>query len=172
IILSHFHADHIAGLRDFPDVACICSAEGWRQVSTLRGISALRQAFVPALIPENFASSLRFIERFTSVNLPSELAPFERGYLLPESHGEIILVSLPGHAAGHIGAFVQTDDGWVLLAGDAAWAPANYQELRGPSPLAHLVMSDSHAYYHTLGQLHQLWQNGAVEIRLCHEGDL
>ncbi|HHU9832356.1 TPA: MBL fold metallo-hydrolase, partial [Escherichia coli] len=45
-------------------------------------------------------------------------------------------------------------------------------ELRGPSPLAHLVMSDSHAYYHTLGQLHQLWQNGVVEIRLCHEGDL
>ncbi|MGM7049951.1 MBL fold metallo-hydrolase [Escherichia fergusonii] len=172
IILSHFHADHIAGLRDFPDVACICSGEGWRQVRTLRGIAALRQAFVPGLIPENFESSLRFIESFSSVNLPPELAPFECGYLLPESNGEIILVPLPGHAAGHIGAFVLTDNGWILLAGDAAWAPANYRELHGPSPLAHLVMSDSHAYYRTLGQLHQLWQNGAVDIRLCHEGDL
>lgn len=43
IILSHFHADHIAGLRDFPDVSCICSGEGWRQVRTLRGVTALRQ---------------------------------------------------------------------------------------------------------------------------------
>lgn len=127
---------------------------------------------MPWLIPENFDSSLRFIESFASVNLPAQLAPFECGYLLPESNGEIILVPLPGHAAGHIGAFVLTDNGWTLLAGDAAWAPANYRELRGPSPLAHLVMSDSHAYYHTLGQLHQLWQNGVVEIRLCHEGDL
>ncbi|MCC7883405.1 MBL fold metallo-hydrolase, partial [Escherichia coli] len=57
IILSHFHADHIAGLRDFPDVSCICSGEGWRQVRTLRGVTALRQAFVPGLIPENFDSS-------------------------------------------------------------------------------------------------------------------
>ena len=110
--------------------------------------------------------------KFRIGELPAQLAPFECGYLLPESNGEIILVPLPGHAAGHIGAFVLTDNGWTLLAGDAAWAPANYRELRGPSPLAHLVMSDSHAYYHTLGQLHQLWQNGVVEIRLCHEGDL
>lgn len=120
IILSHFHADHIAGLRDFPDVSCICSGEGWRQVRTLRGVTALRQAFVPGLIPENFDSSLRFIESFASVNLPAQLAPFECGYLLPESNGEIILVPLPGHAAGHIGAFVLTDNGWTLLAGDAA----------------------------------------------------
>ncbi len=95
IILSHFHADHIAGLRDFPDVSCICSGEGWRQVRTLRGVTALRQAFVPWLIPENFDSSLRFIESFASVNLPAQLAPFECGYLLPESNGEIILVPLP-----------------------------------------------------------------------------
>lgn len=172
VILSHFHADHVAGLRDFTNVSCICSGEGWSQVRALRGFAALRQAFVPGLFPDDFESSLTFIEGFESLALSASLAPFERGYVLPGSDGQILLVPLPGHAAGHVGAFVLTDDGWTLLAADAAWSPANYRELRGPSRLANLVMSDATAYYQTLERLNQLWQNGVVDIRLCHEGDL
>lgn len=172
IILSHFHADHVAGLRDFPKTGCICSGEGWQKVRALQGVAALRQAFIPGLFPPDFESSLRFIESFTSLRLPDALAPFEQGYLLPDSNGEIILIPLPGHAAGHFGAFVLTEEGWTLLAADAAWSPDNYRELRGPSRLAHLVMSDPAAYYRTLQQLNQLWKNGTVDIRLCHEGDL
>ncbi|HAI49352.1 MAG TPA: MBL fold metallo-hydrolase, partial [Enterobacteriaceae bacterium] len=65
-----------------------------------------------------------------------------------------------------------TDDGWTLLAADAAWSPDNYREMRGPSRLANLVMSDPAAYYQTLRHLNQLWKKGDVDIRLCHEGDL
>lgn len=172
IVLSHFHADHIAGLRDFPGVPGICSAEGWQQVSRLRGVAALRQAFVPELIPPDFAASLRFMESFPRQALPAALAPFTYGYQLPGSEGEIVLVPLAGHAAGHIGAFVLTDEGWTLLAADAAWAPANYRELRSPSRLAGLLMSDVAAYHRTLNNLHQLWQKGEVKIHLCHEGAL
>lgn len=172
IILSHFHADHIAGLRDFPGVPFIASGEGWQQTRGLRGFAALRQGFVPGLIPETFESSLRTIERFERQALPAELAPFTEGYVLPDSNGEIFLLPLPGHASGHIGAFVQTDDGWTLLASDAAWAPANYRELRGPSRLTHLIMANPASYYRTLEQLHQLWLGGKVTILLCHEGDL
>ncbi|CAK9886686.1 MAG: putative metallo-hydrolase [Candidatus Erwinia impunctatus] len=172
IILSHFHADHIAGLRDFPGMSCICSGDGWQQVRQLRGFAALRQAFVPGLIPPDFETALHFIESFPVSALPAALAPFRFGYALPGSGGEIILVPLPGHAAGHIGAFVLTEKGWVLLAADAAWSPVNYQQQRGPSRLANLVMSDAKAYYHTLDQLHQLWSHSDVAIHLCHEGDL
>lgn len=139
---------------------------------SLRGLAALREAFIPRLIPSDFETSLRFIESFDTLTLPAALAPFERGYLLPDSDGQIILAELPGHAAGHIGAFVLTDDGWTLLAGDSAWAPANYQELRGPSRLANLVLADSTVYWRTLEKLNQLWRAGEVTIRLCHEGDL
>jgi glyoxylase-like metal-dependent hydrolase (beta-lactamase superfamily II) len=115
---------------------------------------------------------LQFIEGYEQVALSEQLSPFTRGYELPGSDGQIVLVPLPGHAAGHIGAFILTDDGWTLLASDSAWSPVSYQELRGPSVLANVLMDDSKAYYRTLNLLNQLWAAGHVDIRLCHEGDL
>ncbi|MNG82263.1 MBL fold metallo-hydrolase [Serratia plymuthica] len=172
LIVSHFHADHIAGLRDFSQLEFICSGEGWQQTRLLRGFAALKRAFIPGLIPDDFESGLHFIEGFPQVSLPALLAPFERGYVLPGSKGQILLVPLPGHAAGHIGAFILTESGWTLLASDAAWSPLSYQQLRGPSVLANLVMDDPKGYYRTLERLNQLWAGGNVNILLCHEGDL
>lgn len=172
LILSHFHGDHIAGLRDFAATPCICSGTGWQQTRGLRGIAALRHAFVPNLIPDSFEATLQFVESYPVISLPGELAPFDWAYALPESRGEILLVPLPGHAAGHLGAFVQTDAGWVLLASDAAWSPHGYRDLRGPSRLAHWLLDDKDAYYDTLRRLNALQQGGKVSIRLCHEGDL
>lgn len=171
ILLSHFHADHIAGLRDFPGVPFICSGVGWQHVRKLRGFAALRQAFVPELVPQEFESTVSFIESFPRLALPAILAPFTWGYVLPGSEGQILLVSLAGHAAGHIGAFILTENGWTLLAADAAWAPANYREMRAPSRLARLLMTDVSAYFLTLEKLNQLYRKG-VTIRLSHEGDL
>lgn len=172
IIVSHFHGDHIAGLLDFSQMPALCSAEAWQKTRHLRGIAALQRAFVPALIPAQFEDNLTFMESLPQTALPASLAPFEQGYALPGSQQEIILIPLPGHADGHIGAFVNTDSGWVLLASDAAWSPTSYQTLRGPSRLANRVIADPPAYYRTLTQLHQLYLSGGAEIRLCHEGDL
>lgn len=172
LILSHFHGDHVAGLRDFPGVDVICSGDGWHFLRALRGISALRRAFVPGLIPEDFETRTRFVEAFEVVTLPPELAPFTSAYALPESRHEVLLVPLPGHAAGHLGAFVWTDAGWVLLAADAAWSPQSYLTLRGPSVLSYSIMDDRKAYFETLRQLHELHAGGHVKILLTHEGAL
>lgn len=172
VILSHFHGDHIAGLKDFVSSSFICSYHGWQTVRSLRGFSALKQGFVPDLIPDTFEQLLSFVENFEQCQLPSELSPFTHGYILPNSQKQVILVSLPGHAVGHIGAFILTDNGWTLLASDAAWTPANYKELKAPSRLAQLIMSDSKAYYQTLKRLNQLAQNRHVTILLSHEGGL
>ena len=172
LIVSHFHGDHVAGLRDFPGVPVICSGEGWMHLRALRGISALRRAFVPGLIPEDFETRTRFVEQFEQVALPPELAPFTSAWALPDSNGDVLLVPLPGHAAGHLGAFVRTQEGWVLLAADAAWSPLSYRELRGPSVLAYSIMEDRHAYFDTLRKLHALDAGGHVRILLTHEGAL
>lgn len=172
VVLSHFHADHIAGLRDFAGTRFICHGGGWQQVRRLNGIAALRQAFVPGLMPEDFETRVDFVERFVAMALPQALAPFTQAWALPGAGDEVLLVELPGHAAGHLGAFVHTDDGWVLLASDAAWSPRSYRERVGPSQLAHLIMDDARAYHRTLDHLHRLHLGGQARIWLTHEGDL
>ncbi|TGV07611.1 MBL fold metallo-hydrolase [Alcaligenaceae bacterium 429] len=172
MVLSHFHGDHIAGLRDFPGVEMYASKPGWEYHKTLKGLRAVRKGFVPGLIPDDFESRIQFVEQWESCALPPELAPFESGWALPDSDGEVFVVSLPGHARGHIGAFIHTETGWVLLAADAAWAPENYTELRQPAWIARLIMDDASQMLQTLQKLHVLHQRGVVKILLAHEGGI
>jgi glyoxylase-like metal-dependent hydrolase (beta-lactamase superfamily II) len=172
VILSHFHGDHIAGLRDLLGAPTWLSGTGWAATRGLRGTGALRKGFVPGLIPPDFETTLVAVESFERVALPAELAPFTHAYRAPNTDGELLLVELPGHAAGHLGAFVATDQGWVLLASDAAWSPAGYREAVGPSRLAHIIMDDPRAYYGTLQKLNQLYRRDGARIWLTHEGAL
>ncbi|MFP3180079.1 MAG: MBL fold metallo-hydrolase [Paraburkholderia sp.] len=172
VILSHFHGDHVAGLRDLQGVPTYLSGAGWSATRVLRGIGALRKGFVPGLIPPDFESSTVFIESFERVSLPAELAPFREGFGLPGANSEVILIELPGHAAGHLGAFVNTAEGWVLLASDAAWSPKSYQQLVGPSVIAHAIMDSPAEYHQTLRDLNALHKGGRAKICLTHEGAL
>lgn len=167
IVLSHFHADHMAGLLDFPNARVYASQVGWNAVRNKRGIAALRQAFLPGLVPGNIEERLCFIEAAPSVSLSRELAPFDKAYDVL-GNGDLLIVPLPGHAPGHVGAFVPTENGWVLLASDAAWAHEAYQELRGPSELAFLVQDSRSQYYATLARLQSLHAAGTARIELTH----
>ncbi|WP_083279798.1 MBL fold metallo-hydrolase [Stenotrophomonas sp. LM091] len=169
VVISHFHGDHIAGLKDFPQVPLLCSITGWESLRSLRGLSALLRGFVPALMPADFERRAQWIERCPRVRLPDDLWPFQFGFVLPGGNAEILVVELPGHAVGHIGAFVLTASGWELLAGDAAWTQANYRELRAPSLLTYGLLHDRAAYFQTLMKLHELDKRGRVAIHLAHE---
>jgi glyoxylase-like metal-dependent hydrolase (beta-lactamase superfamily II) len=172
VILSHFHADHVAGLRDFPGRPVICSGAGWRITRKRTGIAALRRAYIPGLMPRDIDQRVQPMEGFERVALPARVAPFAQAWAVPGSARQLLLVDLPGHAAGHIGAFVQTDAGWTLLAADAAWSPSIYRELRGPSRLAGLVMEDVRAYDDTLRNLNAVYRAKGADIVLTHEGAL
>lgn len=168
LVLSHFHADHIAGMRDFPQARLLSSASGWEAVRHLSGLAAVRHAFVPGLLPVDIEARLAFVEACAETSLPALLAPFTQGWDISGT-GEIIVVNLPGHAIGHLGAFVRGEDGWTLLASDAAWATESYAQLRGPSALSFLIQHNRAAYYATLHKLHALHQSGHARIRITHE---
>ena len=169
LIISHFHGDHIAGLKDFPNTQFMCAFQGWNRLKTLNGLAALIRGFIPELIPKQFDNQLIFIESFEKITLPHELHPFTEGYILPKSKSEVILVALPGHAIGHIGAFVHTHTGWCLIASDAAWSRKNYQN-QPPSRLAHIIIDSPAVYTQTLAALKQLDQKN-IPIILSHEED-
>ncbi|WP_395090828.1 MBL fold metallo-hydrolase [Armatimonas sp.] len=149
IIVSHFHADHIAGLKDFPCAHFIASAEGLWEVQNRRGFGALKRAFLPELLPTDFAERATLLEYFTG----PELAPFGPTHDL-FGDGLLRLVRLPGHARGQLGLFAQTSRGTVFLVADAAYCRQAIRENRPPHPITNLFTDKGAAVCATLAKLH------------------
>ncbi|NNJ13604.1 MBL fold metallo-hydrolase [Chloroflexales bacterium ZM16-3] len=148
VIISHFHADHVAGLRDFPDVPVIASAEAFVSIAGRRGLNALRRAHIPALMPDDMAARAVALPAFTGPPLP-HLGPTHDLF----GDGSLLLVNLPGHARGQIGALLQTESGPVLLAADGAWTSRAIREQRPPARLTYFFVDDARAVGRTLANL-------------------
>lgn len=135
IIVSHFHADHIGGLKDFPNASFYCSKRAFEASLAYKGIQAVRRGMLPGHIPEDFKNRVQIINSgsFCSVKHP------QLGSLV-DLFGDqsILLVDLPGHAAGQVGALLQAEDGEVFLVADAAWVKENYEEEWLPHPIVRL----------------------------------
>ena len=154
VVLSHLHADHVAGLRDFPNAAIHVLPEAAAFVRGLRGLRAVRAGFIPALLPDDFATRVRSPER--RVALPAGLAPFRDGFDL-FGDGRILGVPLPGHAPGQMGLYLEPAGGPpTLLAADAAWTLAAVRE-NAPLPrVGRAILHDAAAARETQGRLHRL----------------
>jgi glyoxylase-like metal-dependent hydrolase (beta-lactamase superfamily II) len=155
IIISHFHADHIGGLLDFPDARLVCSNEAYQEIRHLTGFAALKRGFIPSLMPLDFDARVKLISDFIAPPLPI----LGRNYDL-FGDGSVRLVLLPGHAKGQIGAWCETERGSVLLAADGAWHSRAIRENLLPHPFAmKMAFDDPGATKETLSQLYQLYRS-------------
>lgn len=69
--------------------------------------------------------------------------------------GSVVLVELAGHTPGSVGVLAHTEDGWVLIAGDAAWHHEQVDLVRQkPGFPGRLVDNDRDATFATLHRLH------------------
>jgi glyoxylase-like metal-dependent hydrolase (beta-lactamase superfamily II) len=149
VLLSHFHADHLAGLRDFPAAEVLAPRAAFEDVAARHGISALRRAFLPALLPDDFASRATLLADFTGRVLP-HLGPTHDIF----GDGSLLLVQLPGHARGQQGLLANTDRGQMLFAADSCWVTRSIREGRPPSRLANVIADSPNALQVTIGRLH------------------
>lgn len=149
IIISHFHADHVAGLLDFPQARLVASAEAYAGVRQAAGLSALRRAFLPSLLPANFVARAKLIDKFRGQTLPGLGAAHDLF-----GDGSIVLVPLPGHARGQIGALLRTPKESVLFAADGAWYRRSIREMRPPARIARIFIDNWAALTATLVRLH------------------
>ena len=110
ILLTHLHADHVAGLRDFPDVEVIYFEEAYAAVRDLSPFKSATSGFVPELLPADFVSRSRTKSAATCRPIPYQYMPFTHGWDI-FGDGSLIGVHLPGHMYGQMGLFVQTAAG-------------------------------------------------------------
>ena len=164
IIISHFHADHLAGLRDFPEATLIATQDAYADVATRRGIRALRRAFIPELLPTDFDTRARLLTSFPDAALPGLGATHD---LFGDQ--SLLLVALPGHACGQIGLLAHTERGRILFAADSCWLRRSIYERRLPSRMTNLFIDDSHAVRNTIYRLYDFAQAFSdVEIVPSH----
>lgn len=166
IVLSHFHADHVGGVSDFRRATFHFSRECHDEIRNLRGFSALRKGFLPALLPDDFLERSQSFEFGNAI--PNELQGFGGAKDL-FGDGSLWLVSLPGHTEGHTGLFVRTQDKDYFLVGDACYLRENYLNDEPSSAVTRLIISSFADYRKTLTKLHDHHLNHKKSVIVpCH----
>ena len=154
VIISHFHADHVAGLRDFPNAEFIASRVAWEAIRNRKSWSALRKAVLPDLFPEDFAERLHLVESFCDPGM----GPFDHCHDLFGDRS-VRLFELPGHAAGQIGALVQSgDETRDFLVADATWTTEAILRRLMPHPLTRSFVNSFADMKRTIEFLHRFRQ--------------
>ncbi len=155
-LISHLHADHIAGLRDLPQARFILTRREWAVTGRYSRLAGLKHAFLSALLPDDFAARLQFVDDFPSRKLPSAWSALGDGHDVWGDQS-LVAVSLPGHTAGQMGlVFRDPQDREVFLCADACWSRLAWLNNVPPSRLAGVNMHDWSEYRQTLESLHRL----------------
>jgi glyoxylase-like metal-dependent hydrolase (beta-lactamase superfamily II) len=158
-VISHFHADHVAGLRDLPNARFICLRDDYDATRRGHRFGRVRKGLLTALLPDDFESRLKFANDGPTLSLPVELRPLGSAIDL-FGDGTVAAVRLPGHTAGHLGLlFTDSHARRVLLCADAAWQRQAWAGRERPARVAGLVIHDWQAYLETLGRLRAVEEN-------------
>lgn len=155
IIVSHYHGDHIAGLRDFPNAQFIALNADTTHFAALTGKRwrATLQGHLPALLPIDFFNRVEAADHAPKRNLPGWLTPFDNGFDLL-GDGSLLGVPLPGHSHGQLGLFMPDANGRpAFLIADACWSLPALREGRLPSRLALFVNAERQRFVHTFNGL-------------------
>lgn len=155
IVISHFHADHIAGLRDFPKARFVAT-QAERASNEARGRwGQVRRAYLRGLLPADFEARVSWAEEMPAP--PAFPWPgFGAGFDLI-GDGSLVGVDLPGHTASQLGLHFRGEEwGEVFLVGDACWKIEGLEQDRPPARPAYSLFADGAAYDATFAALREL----------------
>jgi glyoxylase-like metal-dependent hydrolase (beta-lactamase superfamily II) len=156
VIISHYHGDHVAGLKDFPNARFLSMRADYDQMCARSRLTNLLGGCLPRLLPHDFHARIDFAEDARAVALPGEFKPFDIGFDL-FGDGSLIGVPLPGHARGQMGlALRQLDDRPLFLVADACWSRDALRLDRQPTWIAGRLFDSTDRYRATFQNLRAL----------------
>lgn len=161
VIVTHFHVDHVSGLRAFPNARFLASGPVWARISAKSHWQNLRHGVFAELLPDDFSARMDPIEKARQVTAPG----------LPKSYdlfgdGRVLALPLPGHADGHFGVYFRDCD--LLYATDTQWLAAALPEAKRPFLLPRLVSDDVEAGRRS-SELVARFQAGGGKVLMCHD---
>lgn len=164
LLISHFHADHIGRLRDFPNARIICSRRAWETYRLRSSFKNALSGVFGVLLPEDIETRLSFFEDAPMVEAPYELG---RSYNLLND-GSLLVVDLPGHAEGHVGFCFPQLPKPFLYATDSQWLTQAIVEDRMPRFAASLVACDREMLRLSTEKVAIFVRRGG-DVLLCHD---
>lgn len=167
IILSHFHADHIAAIKDFPKARFIYLASAYDYVSKRKGFNAVRKGILHDLLPRDFVARSEVIDERKEV-VTNEIPLNDCFSKVFDIFGDksIYAVDLPGHMRGQMGLFLRDHKEEHFLIADACWLSRSYRDMTFPSKLTMSIMDNPKQYKDTLYKIHQVY-NSYPEINIA-----
>lgn len=158
--LSHLHADHTAGLRDFPNARFSLLEAAFQSFEHLkdRRFKGIRSGFLSSLFPDDFKERAVLLQLNQTFKGQPSCDFF--------GDGTITVVDLPGHAPGHGGLLLNTSPRQFLV-GDACWSQSELDGKIRLHPLAKSIIYSSHDYQRTQQWLKSLPTD--INILPCHE---
>lgn len=150
IFVSHFHADHIAAVDDFPNAEIICSREAYEFAQKATGFKGVIKGILPYLVEKFKHRKLDFVEYKKQIVGPHS---FNIAYDILGDES-VLAVPLPGHAAGHFGLYCNGVH--QFLVGDSCWLKKAFTNNALPHWIT-MILHHSHSEYSaTLSKLHAL----------------
>ena len=155
VIISHYHPDHICGLKKFVNAEFIA----WDLPK-----KGLFTGFIPSLLPNDFYQKVKIVctqnnnvYMHNKLNLPT--------FNIFNDDDNLAMILLKGHSNCHCGLLIANK---IFMISDAVWTRSSYRELKYPSYITNLVQENVTEYYQTIKQLHQIDTSGQYDILPSH----
>lgn len=166
IFISHFHADHIAGLNCLPLIKLVYRPEVYQRLKSATKSEQMRQAFLPKLLPANFEKRAIPLPESRFVAGTGDLAAFRVCDYWGD--GSLILVDLPGHADGQFGFVMNMEKERIFYIVDATWHLDTLLKNSSLPWVSQRFQHDWIAYQDTQAKLRELAKKPNWNLVACH----